>query len=37
LIGGTPVRVAANNVLRSVMRKGEAKGVEIMISGKIRG
>ena len=37
LLGGTPVRVAANNVLGSVMRRGGAIGCEVIISGKIRG
>ena len=37
LLGGTPVRVAANNILGLVMRRGGAIGCEIMISGKIRG
>jgi len=37
LLGGTPVRLAANNILASVMRRGGAIGCEIIISGKIRG
>lgn len=37
LLGGTPVRVAANNILGLVMRRGGAKGCEVIISGKIRG
>lgn len=37
LLAGTPVRLAANNILGSVMRRGGAKGCEIIISGKIRG
>lgn len=37
LLGGTPVRLAANNILASVMRRGGAKGCEVIISGKIRG
>jgi small subunit ribosomal protein S3e len=37
LLNGTPVRVAANNIMALVMRTGEAKGVEVIISGKIRG
>jgi len=37
LLNGTPVRVAANNILGLVMRRGMAKGCEIIISGKIRG
>lgn len=37
LLGGTPVRLAANNILAQVMKRGGAKGCEIIISGKIRG
>lgn len=37
LLNGTPVRVAANSILGMVIRRGGAKGCEIMISGKIRG
>lgn len=37
LLGGTPVRLAANNILAAVMRRGGAIGCEIIISGKIRG
>lgn len=37
LLGGTPVRLAANNILASVMRRGGAKGCEVIISGKVRG
>ena len=37
LLSGTPVRVAANNIIGTVMRRGGAKGCEIIISGKIRG
>jgi len=37
LLNGTPVRLAANNILGLVMRRGGAKGVEVTISGKIRG
>ena len=37
LLGGTPVRLAANNILAQVMKRGGAKGCEITISGKIRG
>jgi small subunit ribosomal protein S3e len=37
LLNGTPVRLAANNILGLVMRRGGAKGVEVIISGKIRG
>ena len=37
LLGGTPVRLAANNILAMVMKRGGAKGCEIIISGKVRG
>jgi len=37
LLSGTPVRLAANNILASVMKRGGAKGCEIIISGKVRG
>lgn len=37
LLGGTPVRLAANNILAQVMKRGGAKGCEVIISGKIRG
>jgi small subunit ribosomal protein S3e len=37
LLEGTPVRLAANNILAAVMKRGQAKGCEIMISGKVRG
>jgi len=37
LLNGTPVRLAANNILGLVMRRGGAIGCEIIISGKIRG
>ena len=37
LLNGTPVRVAANNVLGLVMRRGHAIGCEVIISGKVRG
>jgi len=37
LLDGTPVRLAANNILAAVMRRGMAKGCEIQISGKVRG
>lgn len=37
LLNGTPVRVAANNILGLVMRRGGAKGCEVIISGKVRG
>jgi len=37
LLGGTPVRLAANNILAQVMKRGGAIGCEIIISGKVRG
>ena len=37
LLSGTPVRLAANNILASVMKRGGAKGCEVIISGKVRG
>ena len=37
LLNGTPVRLAANNILGLVMRRGGAKGCEVIISGKVRG
>ena len=37
LLNGTPVRLAANNIIGLVMRRGAAKGCEVIISGKIRG
>ena len=37
LLNGTPVRMAANNIMGTVMRRGGATGCEIIISGKIRG
>ena len=37
LLGGTPVRLAANNILAQVVKRGGAKGCEVIISGKIRG
>ena len=36
-MNGTPVRLAANNILGLIMRRGGAKGCEVIISGKIRG
>ena len=36
LLSGTPVRMAANNVMGNVMRRN-AVGCEIMVSGKVRG
>jgi small subunit ribosomal protein S3e len=37
LLNGTPVRMAANNVIGTVMRRGGATGCEVIVSGKIRG
>lgn len=37
LLSGTPVRLAANNILGTVMRRGGATGCEIIIAGKVRG
>ena len=37
LLNGTPVRLAANNILNLVMKRGGAKGCEVIISGKVRG
>jgi len=37
LLNGTPVRMAANNVIGTIMRRGGATGCEVIISGKIRG
>jgi small subunit ribosomal protein S3e len=37
LLTGTPVRMAANNILGTVMRRGGAIGCEILIAGKVRG
>merc|ERR1712051_127994 len=37
LLGGTPVRLAANNILGTVMRRGGAVGCEVRVSGKVRG
>ena len=37
LLQGTPVRMAANNILGTVMRRGGAIGCEVMVSGKVRG
>merc|ERR1711968_335608 len=36
LLGGLPVRRAANGIIRFIMESG-AKGVEVVVSGKIRG
>jgi small subunit ribosomal protein S3e len=37
LMTGTPVRLAANNILGTVMRRGGAIGCQVLVSGKIRG
>jgi len=37
LLDGTPIRLAANNIMAAVMKRGMAKGIEIVISGKVRG
>merc|ERR1712061_610264 len=37
LLSGTPVRLAANNILGTVMRRGGAIGCEVIVSGKVRG
>jgi len=37
LLQGVPVRTAANNIMNTVMRRGQATGCEVIISGKIRG
>ena len=37
LLSGIPVRMAANNIIGTVIRKGGATGCEVTISGKIRG
>lgn len=37
LLKGIPVRMAANGAIFQVMRRGGAKGCEVMISGKVRG
>lgn len=37
LLTGTPVRLAANNIIGTVMRRGGAIGCTVIISGKIRG
>ena len=37
LLNGTPVRMAANNIMGTVMRRGGATGCEVIISGKVRG
>merc|ERR1712238_79097 len=37
LLTGTPVRMAANNILGTVMRRGGAIGCEVLVAGKVRG
>ena len=37
LLSGTPVRLAANNILGAVMRRGGATGCEVIVAGKVRG
>merc|ERR1711893_89258 len=37
LLTGTPVRMAANNILGTVMRRGSAIGCEVIVAGKVRG
>jgi small subunit ribosomal protein S3e len=37
LLNGVPVRMAANNIMGTVMRRGQATGCEVIISGKVRG
>jgi len=37
LVNGTPVRLSANNILNTVMRRGGATGCEVIVSGKVRG
>ena len=37
LLSGIPVRLAANNILGTVMRRGGATGCEVIVSGKVRG
>ena len=37
LLTGTPVRMAANNILGTVMRRGMAIGCEVIVAGKVRG
>merc|ERR1712156_1058277 len=37
LLTGTPVRMAANNILGTVMRRGGAIGCEVIVAGKVRG
>merc|ERR1712070_785325 len=37
LLNGVPVRMAANNIMGTVMRRGGATGCEVIVSGKVRG
>merc|ERR1711957_858374 len=37
LLTGTPVRMDANNILGTVMRRGGAIGCEVLVAGKVRG
>lgn len=37
LLNGVPVRMAANNIMGTVMRLGRATGCEVIVSGKVRG
>merc|ERR1712079_83695 len=37
LLTGTPVRMAANTILGTVMRRGGAIGCEVIVAGKVRG
>merc|ERR1719443_2863156 len=37
LMNGVPVRMAANNIMGTVMRRGGATGCEVIVSGKVRG
>ena len=37
LLNGIPVRMAANGAINQVMRTNQAKGCEVIISGKVRG
>jgi small subunit ribosomal protein S3e len=37
LLRGLPVRMAANGVINLCVKRGGAKGVEVIVSGKLRG
>ena len=37
LLAGSAVRMAANNILNTVMRRGRAIGCEVIVAGKVRG